>query len=56
MKIQELSSNNVTFKSGYPTFGTSGHLSHKPNVSEIIGRYFKPTGILNKPTKMDYYA
>ena len=62
--------NNVIFRSGYPTFSSSGHLSYKPE--SLIGHinlpyspdvmfehiYFKPTGILEKeePKKLDYFA
>lgn len=58
MRIQELSNNSVIFRSGYPTFGTNGHLNEKPEIAELIGRYFKPTGRLEKPVegKLDYYA
>ena len=38
MKVDPVKS-NVVFKSGYPTFGSNGHLSYKPEVSDHIYLY-----------------
>lgn len=33
---------NITFKSGYPTFGGDGHLRHKPETYDNLYLAFKP--------------
>ena len=59
MKVEPIKS-DITFKSGHATFGSSGHLSYKPDVVfEHIYYTFKPTGgLLSKeePNKLDYFA
>lgn len=43
MKIQPTTSGgNISFKSGYPTFGSSGHLSYNPSVYENTNPFYKP--------------
>jgi len=63
MQVNSIGTNNIAFKSGYPTFGSNGHLSLKSGYPtfggdshlriygddprDCIGIYFKPT---TKPT------
>lgn len=60
MKIDRII-NNITFKSGYPTFSSAGHLSYVPDPihDHVFLPYRpKPTGLLIKeePNKLDYFA
>lgn len=41
MKI-DVVENQISFKSGYPTFGTAGHLSIKPEVYDLVYLGFRP--------------
>lgn len=64
MRVDIEPNNNITFKSGYPTFGTSGHLNSKPDVNDFIydNVYIgfkpmpKPSGLLKKGESIDYFA
>ena len=50
---------NISFKSGYPTFGADGHLKYKPNseVYDLIYTGCRPTGILkNLGQQLNYIA
>lgn len=49
---------SIAFKSGYPTFGSSGHLSYKPDRYDLVYIGFKPSGILEKSEdgKLNYLA
>lgn len=49
---------SLVFRSGYPTFGSCGHLSSIPNTYDLIYFGFKPNGILEKPegAKLNYLA
>ena len=55
MKIDKI--DNIIFKSGYPTFGISGHLSEKPTITNSIEKYYRPVpnGLL-KGNKLNYLA
>ena len=53
--------NNVVFKSGYPTFGTNGHLSIKPNdiLDDILDDVYigyKPTDTIKSGLAINYLA
>ena len=54
----EVAEHNVVFKSGYPTFGTNGHLNRKytPDPFDIVYLGFRPSGILKNGNKLNYYA
>ena len=55
MKINKIDS--IVFKSGYPTFVISGHLSEKPTSANPIEKYYRPipSGLL-KGNKLNYLA
>lgn len=60
MKIKPIDV-NTTFKSGYPTFNTAGHLSYYPDIYDLVYLGFRPSGILKlngspKIHKLDYEA
>ena len=51
---------NIVFRSGYPTFNSSGHLSYRPEtISNHVNLPYRPipTGLLIKegPPKLDYF-
>ena len=56
MKIEPIISNNVSFKSGYPTFGTNGHLNKIPaSVYDNLYISYRPTpDILRSGLHIDY--
>ena len=57
MRVNSINNGNeVSFKSGYPTFGTSGHLSYNPEVYDLVYIGFKPSGVLVKNKKLDCFA
>ena len=55
MKIDKIS--NIVFKSGYPTFNSSGHLNEKPIVVNPAKGYYRPipNGLLEE-SKISYLA
>jgi hypothetical protein len=50
MKIEPvISSSNISFKSGYPTFGTNGHLNKTPaSVYDNVYIGYRPTSDILK--------
>jgi hypothetical protein len=57
MRVDIEPNKNITFKSGYPTFGVNGHLSKQPDVYDCVYVGYKPipNGLL-KGNKIDYFA
>ena len=57
MRIENIGKENIVFRSGYPTFGTNGHLTHRNDIYDNVYLGFKPipNGIL-KGTKINYLA
>ena len=60
MKIDSITS-NIVFRSGYPTFNSSGHLNYRPEaISNHVNLPYLPipSGLLIKeePPKLDYFA
>lgn len=55
MKVEAIK-DRVVFKSGYPTFGSDGHLSLRYDPTWDIYLGFKPSGILKDKRKLDYLA
>ena len=47
---------NIPFKSGYPTFGSNGHLSYIPDKHDLVYIGFRPTGGLKRGQKLDVKA
>ena len=54
MRIERIE-NNVTFRSGYPTFGT-GHLSVKINNRDNVYKGYKPIEGTGTLFRLDYLA
>lgn len=51
--------NKVIFKSGHATFGSSGHLSNRPNIGvyDLVYIGYRPSGILeSQGKKLEYLA
>ena len=57
MRVDIEPNKNITFKSGYPTFGVNGHLSKQPDVYDCVYVGYRPipNGLL-KGHKIDYFA
>lgn len=55
MKIKPIQ-DQITFKSGYPTFNSGGHLSYNPDVFDNVYIGVRPSGILKLGEKIDYKA
>lgn len=55
MRVQVVQ-NSPSFKSGYPTFGTAGHLSIKHNPSWDVYIGFKPVPDIKRGGLLNYYA
>ena len=56
MKVDAVK-NNIVFRSGYPTFGTNGHLSAKPSdILDNVYIGYKPTDTIKSGLTINYLA